>query len=36
MTYISADEAVMLVRPGDHIHWPCVSGAPEHLIQALD
>lgn len=35
MTYISADEAVMLVRPGDHIHWPCVSGAPEHLIQAL-
>ncbi len=35
MTYISADEAAMLVRPGDHIHWPCVSGAPEHLIEAL-
>lgn len=33
--YISADEAAMLVRSGDHIHWPCVSGAPEHLIEAL-
>ncbi len=25
----------MMVRRGDHIHWPCVSGAPEHLIEAL-
>lgn len=25
----------MLVRAGDHLHWPCVSGAPEHLIEAL-
>lgn len=33
--YISTDEAVMMVRSGDHIHWPCVSGAPEHLIEAL-
>ena len=33
--YISADEAVMLVRAGDHLHWPCVSGAPEYLIEAL-
>lgn len=40
MTYsmpptLTAEEAVMMVRPGDHIHWPCVSGAPEHLIEAL-
>ena len=35
VTYISADKAIMLVRSGDHIHWPCVSGAPEHLIEAL-
>ena len=33
--YTTADEAVKLVRSGDHIHWPCVSGAPEHLIEAL-
>ena len=25
----------MMVRAGDHIHWPCVSGAPELLIEAL-
>ena len=35
MKYISAEEAVLLVKSGDHIHWPCVSGAPEHLIEAL-
>lgn len=35
MNYISADEAVMMVRAGDHLHWPCVSGAPEYLIEAL-
>ena len=40
MTYsmpptLTAEESVMMVRPGDHIHWPCVSGAPEHLIEAL-
>ena len=33
--YTSSDEAVMMVRSGDHIHWPCVSGAPEHIIEAL-
>ncbi|MBQ9587947.1 MAG: acetyl-CoA hydrolase/transferase family protein [Bacteroidales bacterium] len=35
INYITADEAVSLVRAGDHIHWPCVSCAPEHLIKAL-
>ena len=25
----------MMVHAGDHLHWPCVSGAPEHLIEAL-
>lgn len=33
--YISAEEAVAMVRPGDHLHWQCVSAAPEHLIEAL-
>lgn len=35
LNYISADDAVKLVRPGDHIHWQCVSAPPEHLIRAL-
>lgn len=35
INYISAEEAMLLVRAGDHLHWPCVSGAPEHLIKAL-
>ena len=35
INYIPADDAIMLVRAGDHLHWPCVSGAPEHLIEAL-
>ena len=33
--YITADEAVTLVKAGDHIHWQCVSAAPECLIRAL-
>lgn len=33
--YISAEEAVGHIRNGEHLHWPCVSGAPEHLIEAL-
>lgn len=32
---ISAEEAVKRVQSGDHLHWPCVAGAPEILIQAL-
>ncbi len=32
---ISAEEAVRVVRSGDHLHWPCVAAAPELLIQAL-
>lgn len=35
MPFTTADDAVRLVQSGDHIHWPCVSGAPEHLIEAL-
>lgn len=35
MKYISAEEALSWVQDGDHLHWPCVSGAPEHLIQTL-
>lgn len=35
MKFLTADEAVLPVRPGDHLHWPCVSGAPECLIEAL-
>lgn len=35
MNYISAEEAVKLIQNGDHIHWPCVAAAPEHLIKAL-
>ena len=33
--YLPVDEALAVVRDGDSLHWPCVSGAPEHLIQAL-
>ncbi len=32
---VSAEEAMKLVKSGDHIHWPCVAAAPEHLIRAL-
>lgn len=35
ITYTTADEALTLVHNGDHLHWACVAGAPEHLIQAL-
>lgn len=31
----TAQEALKLVKSGDHLHWPCVAGAPEHLIQEL-
>ena len=30
-----AEEAMELVRSGDHLHWPCVAAAPEFLIRAL-
>ena len=33
--YITADEAVSHIHDGEHLHWACVSGAPEHLIKAL-
>lgn len=33
--YISAEEAVKVIKSGDHLLWPCVVGAPELLIQAL-
>ncbi len=35
MKFISAAEAVRNIVSGDHLHWPCVSGAPEFLIEAL-
>lgn len=35
MKYISAQEAVSHIHDGDNLHWPCVAGAPEHLIEAL-
>ena len=35
MDFISAEEALKLVHSGDYLHWPCVAGAPEHLIEAL-
>lgn len=33
--YISADEAVLQVRSGDHVHLSSVASAPQVLIQAL-
>lgn len=33
--FISADEAVKLVRSGDHIHFSSVASAPKVLIDAL-
>lgn len=35
MKLYTAQEAISLIHDGDHLHWPCVVGAPEHLIQAL-
>lgn len=35
MKYHSAQEAVGLIKDGEYLHWPCVAGAPQHLIQAL-
>ena len=33
--FISADEAVKVVKSGDHIHLSSVASAPQILIQAL-
>ncbi|MCQ2297344.1 MAG: 4-hydroxybutyrate CoA-transferase [Bacteroidales bacterium] len=35
MRYLSAEEALQPIQNGDHIHWPCVSAVPEHLVKAL-
>ncbi|MCQ2181762.1 MAG: 4-hydroxybutyrate CoA-transferase, partial [Bacteroidales bacterium] len=35
INYVSADEAVKLVKSGDHIHLSSVASAPQCLIQAL-
>lgn len=35
MKFVTAEEAVKMVRSGDRLHWPCVAAAPELLIQAL-
>lgn len=35
INYISAEEALQLVHSGDSLHWSCVSGAPEYLIETL-
>ncbi|MCF0177390.1 MAG: 4-hydroxybutyrate CoA-transferase, partial [Bacteroidales bacterium] len=33
--FVSADEAVKVVKSGDHIHFSSVASAPQVLIQAL-
>ncbi|MCQ2281160.1 MAG: 4-hydroxybutyrate CoA-transferase [Bacteroidales bacterium] len=33
--YHSAGEAIAQIKDGDNLHWPCVVGAPEMLIEAL-
>ena len=33
--FVSADEAVKVVKSGDHIHFSSVASAPQILIQAL-
>ena len=33
--FVSADEAVKVVKSGDHIHLSSVASAPQILIQAL-
>lgn len=35
IVYVSAQEAVSRVQSGHALHWGCVAGAPEHLIEAL-
>ena len=35
INFISADEAVKVVKSGDHIHLSSVASAPQVLIQAL-
>ena len=33
--YVSAEEAVKVVKSGDHIHFSSVASAPRILIDAL-
>ena len=33
--FVSADEAVKVVKSGDHIHFSSVAAAPKVLIDAL-
>ena len=35
ITFVSADEAVKVVKSGDHIHLSSVASAPRILIEAL-
>lgn len=35
MNRYTAEEALAQVHSGEYLHWPCVAGAPEHLIEAL-
>ena len=35
MRYCSAEEAVRHINDGEYLHWPCVAGAPEVLIESL-
>lgn len=35
ISFVTAEEAVKIVRSGDRLHWPCVAAAPELLIKAL-
>lgn len=35
MKFYTAQEAVGLINDGDYLHWPCVAGAPQHLIRTL-
>ncbi|MBR1705914.1 MAG: acetyl-CoA hydrolase/transferase family protein [Bacteroidales bacterium] len=35
VTFISADEAVQAVRPGDHIHLGSIASVPHLLVEAL-
>ena len=35
LTYISADEAVRVVRSGDHIHLSSIASVPHILVEAL-
>ena len=35
INFVSADEAVKVVKSGDHIHFSSVASAPKVLIDAL-